>query len=477
MGASCARQDAGDVIERAQTHALVSALATPIAGECPGPRAQKLLRAFGSLKAPVMRETIERAFARDVVDARASRCVTAFIALCDWPRAKAPRLRAVLEAASDASDDGYWLPATLDDAVAMSLGECDVDLDRMSAHEARAFFVYAVTQFDVGRGGMNCTFEAFLEYFKEDDGRDVGGDLGDAYALYDAVTSAGELAWQYLTLFDRRSGGYDEEEMKWIPRPAKGSEQRSGGAAARSSPRALDRPLRAVDAETKRIPLSVRGGEEPRGIAAARVSLFAHDAEMITLAIRAARLNRPKDIEKLVVEKGFHVDARDEINKRQTLFIIAAANGNKSTCKKLLTLGADPCARDDSGRTAVDVANAYNHFALAEYLISHGVPTGADMDADTRQYSRADEQEYSRASQDDENDADGRSLDDTAASAPPASTEPSAPSASIEPSAPPASNEPIESTASPEPSVPPAPDKTVFRQFSADGESELLTPE
>ena len=92
----------------------------------------------------------------------------------------------------------------------------------------------------------------------------------------------------------------------------------------------------------------------------------------MTAAIRACRRNRPRDIEELVEVKGLYVDARDETSGGQTLLMIAACNGNKSTCKKLLLLGAAPNARDGHGRTAVDVAYQYNHFELAEYLRVHG---------------------------------------------------------------------------------------------------------
>jgi len=61
------------------------------------------------------------------------------------------------------------------------------------------------------------------------------------------------------------------------------------------------------------------------------------------------------------------------------LLAIAAANGNKSVCKKLLILGANPSAVDRSSRTAVDAACKYNHFVLAEYLRAHGVPSGDEI--------------------------------------------------------------------------------------------------
>ena len=68
------------------------------------------------------------------------------------------------------------------------------------------------------------------------------------------------------------------------------------------------------------------------------------------------------------------------------MLMIAAANGNKATCKKLLVLGANPAARDVRGRTAVDIAGKYNHFTLAEYLRTHGVPLGVETSDEESHY-------------------------------------------------------------------------------------------
>jgi hypothetical protein len=294
-----------------------------------------------------------------------------------------------------------------------------LDLDRMSGEQARAFFVYAVTQFDVVGGAPRCTFEEFMMYFMKERGGDrVGGELGEAHALFDGVKRVGVVAWQYLEMFDDPKLNAFSSETKWIERGAR-----------RDGPR--------------------------RG---AVVTQFAQDAEMMTIAIRAARLNRPREIERLVVEDGFDVNSRDAANKRQTLLMIAAANGNKAACKKLLMLGADACARDDTGRTTVDVANDYNHFVLAEYLNSHGVPTAAQLDSGAREFATIERAAFSLPlSLPRDEDTLGRTA--TAASAPPVPS-PSSPSRSRSPS----------------PSRSPPPQSSPPPRAWGD-ESELLTPE
>jgi len=127
----------------------------------------------------------------------------------------------------------------------------------------------------------------------------------------------------------------------------------------------------------------------------------------------------------LVEVKGLFVDSRDETSGGQTLLMIAAANGNKSTCKKLLLLGAAPNARDEHGRTAVDIAHQYNHFELAEYLRAHGVPGGdasrgfGDYASSPSKY-RSEESNKPRTFQNDDDPFDDQS---SAPSAPPMQSE------------------------------------------------------
>jgi len=424
----CGRARRARALERARTTRRADAFAralTPRAGESPGPLLKRVMDEYGGMHTGVAREAFERAFAGarggggGDDDAR-GRVLGRFIALCDWPRVERPRLRETFRALADASEDGYWLPESLDGAVVGRLGRVEgLDLDRMSGEQARAFFVYAVTQFDVVGGAPRCTFEEFMMYFMKERGGDrVGGELGEAHALFDGVKRVGVVAWQYLEMFDDPKLNAFSSETKWIERGAR-----------RDGPR--------------------------RG---AVVTQFAQDAEMMTIAIRAARLNRPREIERLVVEDGFDVNSRDAANKRQTLLMIAAANGNKAACKKLLMLGADACARDDTGRTTVDVANDYNHFVLAEYLNSHGVPTAAQLDSGAREFATIERAAFSLPlSLPRDEDTLGRTA--TAASAPPVPS-PSSPSRSRSPS----------------PSRSPPPQSSPPPRAWGD-ESELLTPE
>ena len=59
----------------------------------------------------------------------------------------------------------------------------------------------------------------------------------------------------------------------------------------------------------------------------------------------------------------------------------AAVDGHKSACKRLLGMGADARATDAEGRTALDLALAYKHAALADYLrVRGGVPLGEEIE-------------------------------------------------------------------------------------------------
>ena len=347
----CARGAGAREVMARRTRAFAQAL-RPLDGARPGPLLKRLMDAYGGMRAGVAREAFENA-----CGGAWTRALARFVALCDWPRVEEPRLRETLRALADASEDGYWLPESLDGAVTAKLGRVKgFELDRMSPDQARAFFVYMVTQFDVDVGALTCTFEEFMTYFVHENAREhIEGELGEAYALFDCVKRIGVVAWQYLEMFDDPDIETFSSENTWIKRRD--------------------------------------GGDVPRRGAA--VSQSAQGAETMTIAIRAARLNRPREIERLVVEDGFDVNARDAANKRQSLLMIAAANGNKAACKKILILGADPYARDDTGRTAVDVANDYNHFVLAEYLNSHGVPTSTQLDSGAKELAAIERASFS----------------------------------------------------------------------------------
>jgi hypothetical protein len=69
----------------------------------------------------------------------------------------------------------------------------------------------------------------------------------------------------------------------------------------------------------------------------------------------------------------------------------AAVDGHKSACKRLLGMGADATATDAEGRTALDLALAYKHAALADYLrVRGGVPLGEEIERAGRGDGRAE---------------------------------------------------------------------------------------
>ena len=222
-------------------------------------------------------------------------------------------------------------------------------------------------------------------------------EVAAAYSLFTEIASVGVIAGQILEILTNPNIPSFSDETTWI------------------NPEEASRLYDDEDDE-----------DEPP-------SDFAREAKLMTAAIRACRRNRPRDIEELVEVKGLYVDARDETSGGQTLLMIAAANGNKSTCKKLLLLGAAPNARDGHGRTAVDVAYQYNHFELAEYLRVHGVPRGdaARGFADSASPSkyRSKDSEKPRMAKFQNNDAfahgDGHAVDDRSSvpSAPPMQSE------------------------------------------------------
>jgi len=200
-----------------------------------------------------------------------------------------------------------------------------------------------VMRFDVDAGDIDVSFDEFRSALERTRG---DADATDARELFDEIVSVSAVAGQILEILNNPNIDTFSDETRWL---------------GPFEPRVLSR--RVADEYADR---------------ASSMSEFARDAEVMTAAVRACRLNRPRDVVYLVEERGLDVDARDDTNG-QTLLAIAAANGNKSVCKKLLILGANPSAVDRSGRTAVDAACKYNHFVLAEYLRAHGVPSGDEI--------------------------------------------------------------------------------------------------
>ncbi|KAA0166186.1 hypothetical protein FNF28_03233 [Cafeteria roenbergensis] len=85
-------------------------------------------------------------------------------------------------------------------------------------------------------------------------------------------------------------------------------------------------------------------------------------------AVRAGRLEALRDI--LVTGMVNINDDRDDAGN--SLFHLAAQNGNKRLCKELLRKGADINSKNSKGNTALHYCFAYGFPELGEYLVSKG---------------------------------------------------------------------------------------------------------
>ena len=89
-------------------------------------------------------------------------------------------------------------------------------------------------------------------------------------------------------------------------------------------------------------------------------------AELKTYFFEAARTGDNVLLEKYVTS-GFPVDVRTP--QGYTALILAAYHGKKDTVQKLIQLGADPCARDNRGSTAVMGATFKGELSIAKLLL------------------------------------------------------------------------------------------------------------
>ena len=105
------------------------------------------------------------------------------------------------------------------------------------------------------------------------------------------------------------------------------------------------------------------------------------------LAHRAARLGRAADVAESISSGKVHVDARNHAD--QTLLAVAAANGHKAVCRKLIALGADLDARDARGNTPAAAAAAYNHVELCSWLERKRVYLSGLADVDGRELAHS----------------------------------------------------------------------------------------
>ena len=106
---------------------------------------------------------------------------------------------------------------------------------------------------------------------------------------------------------------------------------------------------------------------------------MADRADEIVTEASAARMGRGEALEGMIRRGEVGPNARDGNSECDfALLHVAAVNGNRGVCRRLLALGADTSAVDARGRTALDLALRYNHSALADYLRLKGARYGGD---------------------------------------------------------------------------------------------------
>ncbi len=89
------------------------------------------------------------------------------------------------------------------------------------------------------------------------------------------------------------------------------------------------------------------------------------DAEKVVFLHAAAGEGFDEGV-RLLLDSGMTPDAMDVCG--QTPLMIAAASGAVETVVLLLARGADPSIKNQSERTAADLAKAFKHFAVVEHL-------------------------------------------------------------------------------------------------------------
>lgn len=102
-------------------------------------------------------------------------------------------------------------------------------------------------------------------------------------------------------------------------------------------------------------------------------------AELKTYFFEAARTGDNVLIEKYV-SSGFPVDVRTP--QGYTALILAAYHGHKDTVQKLIQLGANPCARDNRGSTALMGATFKGELSIAKLLLDQSCSKVDDRNRD-----------------------------------------------------------------------------------------------
>lgn len=98
----------------------------------------------------------------------------------------------------------------------------------------------------------------------------------------------------------------------------------------------------------------------------AREDSCARSAQLVA-ALHRATAKGQSSIITILLENGVHVDARDDSGK--TPLIISAENGNVASMEALLAYGADPCATDSAGVSAILAAIEAKQEAAVRLLV------------------------------------------------------------------------------------------------------------
>ena len=262
--------------------------------------------------------------------------------------AHAAKTLSMLRSSSDAREGGDRGAADAGTRSPSAAATTPASASSAFGRQPRAFPGAAPPRLDEGEVRRRCAdmTDAQLRAFLEALGNDLGLELLDRSELVD-LAAASAL-----------STGRTPDPSATRRSPAS-SPRRPRGAGDTPRRRAAQTSLRASLAD----------------------SLADRAAEIVGEAFRAARMGRGEALEGMIRRGEVGPNARDGNSECDfALLHVAAVNGSRGVCRRLLALGADKSAVDARGRTALDLALRYNHSALADYLRQKGLPYGGDAD-------------------------------------------------------------------------------------------------